>query len=216
MAWSELEHVSQERVWWLLRSLERDALMLIAARALANLPVNQLERVLGGYAQAADVSARAGEDEPGLLATVGRFCIHARQGHFNEASRQSRQEESWGTHEFLARCRMLFERCLAEAEGGGASEVRSALEHLMELLRELDEKPDEIVRFMAEGGSWQVGIDWSKVVPAYARCLAQTASSQAEFESAIERMLQSFVQQATQAAQLRENATAEWAARRVS
>jgi hypothetical protein len=216
MAWSEVEHVSQERVWWLLRSLERDALMVIAARALANVPAPNLERVLGGYAQASDVSARVGEQEPGLLATVERFSLHARQGHFNEATRQVRQEESWGTHEFLARCRMLFERCVAEAESGDLSQVRAALDKLMELLRALDEEPDEIVQFIGEGGSWQVGIDWHHVVPAYARCVAQTANTHAEFQAALQAVIDSFVPQPAPAALLRASAEAVWSTRHAS
>ena len=44
------------------------------------------------------------------------------------------------------------------------------------LLRHIDEGLDDVIFFADEGGSWQVGIDWRKALPAYFVCLSATAS----------------------------------------
>ena len=54
-------------------------------------------------------------------------------------------------------------------------ECRNAFEILFGLLRHVDECLDDIIFFADEGGSWQVGVEWRSVLPAYFRCLAVTA-----------------------------------------
>jgi len=206
---AEGEKVSQERVWWLLRSLERDALMVIAARALLEVPVSELERVLQGYARAADVLRRSGEQAPGLLASVERFCNHARQGHFYEDSGSN--ESSNTTQEFVGRCRLLFDRALTE--GCAPQELRAALEGLFGLVQELTEEPDMLVHFPPTAGVQSLGIDWQRVAPAYFHAVARSAG-EPELERAVEQLtaiipgepsraeLQRLARQAWQARQL--------------
>jgi len=43
------------------------------------------------------------------------------------------------------------------------------------LLGRIDECHDDIVFFADEGGSWQVGVDWVRVLPAWFRCLSRTS-----------------------------------------
>ncbi len=47
---------------------------------------------------------------------------------------------------------------------------------LFALLRCIDEDADDVVFFADEGGSWRVGVDWDKVLPAYFRCLSVTTT----------------------------------------
>jgi hypothetical protein len=61
-------------------------------------------------------------------------------------------------------CPPAFARDLARVRG------------IFNLLRRIDEGRDDILFFADEGGSWQVGIDWEKVFPAWFRCLSRTAS----------------------------------------
>lgn len=66
-------------------------------------------------------------------------------------------------------------RALAESTEDDPVEVRFAFDTLTALLRHIDEGHDDIVFFADEGGSWQVGVDWKKVFPAWFSCLAKTA-----------------------------------------
>ena len=58
---------------------------------------------------------------------------------------------------------------------GEPAEVREAFETLFGLLCHIDKVPDDVVFFADEAGSWQVGVDWDKVLPAGFTCLAKTA-----------------------------------------
>ena len=49
------------------------------------------------------------------------------------------------------------------------------LDVLFSLLRKLGESPDDIVFFADEAGTWQVGVEWEEVLPAFFRALAATA-----------------------------------------
>jgi hypothetical protein len=209
---TDVERVSQERVWWLLRSLERDSLMVIAARALLEVPVSELERVLRGYARPADVLRRGDEQVPSLLATVERFCNHARQGHFFEDSGGS--EPSNATQEFVGRCRMLFDRALSEGPGADPEELRAALELLFGLVQEIAEEPDMVVHFPGAAGVESLGIDWQRVAPAYFRALTRTAS-EAELDAAVER-LSAIIPGEPSRAQLQKLAQQAWHARQLN
>ncbi len=56
-----------------------------------------------------------------------------------------------------------------------AAQVCEAFETIFGLLRHIDEGRDDIIFFADEGGSWQVGADWRRVLPAWFTCLAATA-----------------------------------------
>lgn len=49
-----------------------------------------------------------------------------------------------------------------------------AVEMCFRLLRHIDECLDDIVFFADEAGSWQVGVDWAKVLRAWFVCLSAT------------------------------------------
>ena len=57
---------------------------------------------------------------------------------------------------------------------GDAAEIREAIEIIVGLLRYIDECHDDILFFADEGGVWQVGVDWNKVLPALFLCLSRT------------------------------------------
>ena len=54
-------------------------------------------------------------------------------------------------------------------------EAREAFDILFGLLRHIDEGHDDVIFFADEGGSWQVGVDWREVLPAWFASLADTA-----------------------------------------
>jgi hypothetical protein len=59
------------------------------------------------------------------------------------------------------------------------------------VLRHIDEGQDDIVFFADEGGSWQVGVDWRKVFPAWFGCLSQRTEPE-EFASTVVATVDAF------------------------
>ena len=45
---------------------------------------------------------------------------------------------------------------------------------LFGLLSRIDNNPDDIIFFADEGGSWQVGVDWPRVLPVWFKVLSAT------------------------------------------
>ena len=62
---------------------------------------------------------------------------------------------------------------------------------LFELLAEIDTGSDEIIFFADEGGSWQVGLDEEKVLPAYFCSLAATAAPE-EYADSVIKLIEEF------------------------
>ena len=83
-------------------------------------------------------------------------------------------EVSGGTRAWIAECERLFGRCVAATGKGNAEETCGAFETLFALLQHIDNGMDDVVFFADEGGSWQVGVDWQKVLPAWFTCLSAT------------------------------------------
>ena len=105
-------------------------------------------------------------------------------------------EISEGTKEWIAECERLVEDVLVLVARGNSSEGRQALELIFALLRRLDEGEDDIVFFADEGGSWQVGVDWPKVLPAYFRCLSETATPE-EYAELVNAVVKDFARHDT-------------------
>lgn len=102
-------------------------------------------------------------------------------------------EKSKGTEAFIAEFDRLVGKCVRASAKGPQPGVREALELLFGLLRRIDEDPDSVVFFADEGGSWQVGVDWRKVLPAYFRCLAEGASGEG-FAREVDRAITDFAE----------------------
>ena len=134
--------------------------------------------------------------QPATLADrVRTFVASARQGDyyesFNVNSRASVRggrgmDKSEGTEEFIREIGELFKACIDELPGS-----RAEFESLFELVREIDNDPDSIVFFADEAGSWQLGIDWREVLPAYFVCLSATAHAD-EYAREVQRALGDF------------------------
>jgi hypothetical protein len=69
----------------------------------------------------------------------------------------------------------------------------AAFEVLFSLLRYIDEGNDDVLFFADEGGSWSVGVEWARALPAYFRCLAQSASAE-DFALCVTRVVADFVE----------------------
>ncbi len=191
LEWSDVAAIDWERFWWATRGCDRGALLQVLVRALDEVPAEKLERVLRDHFQPGAMGAKRDDTHTSLLIEVIKFCELAESGHFHEVIPYRGSEQSRATEEFVARFNAALDRCMAERGSASPADLRIAIEKLMDLSRKIDACQEEIVSFTDEGGSWQVGAAWDRVLPIYFKSVAETAT-EGEYRNAIERALRDF------------------------
>jgi len=175
-----------------IRKLRRDDLLNLLDRAIEHLPKTRLPKVFKG-------SIDLGKEKIGknaskkLLSEIKRFHKFSIRGEYYEdfnVNSRNYMRQSSGTKEWIRECNRFLNLCVSEARHSCIN-VREAMSLLFGLLRHIDEGYDDIVFFADEGGSWQVGIDWDKVLPAWFRCLSKTADPD-EFAKETVRAIEDF------------------------
>jgi hypothetical protein len=182
-----------ERLRRALRALRRGDLLIIAERAAELVPRAKLGALLGDLVQIDALTQASGAQAP-LLKQVQKFHTAALAGkYYQDFSVNSRNfmERSAGTDAFIAEFTRLLGTCTRAAETGPPGAVREPFELLFGLLRHIDQGSDDVIFFADEAGSWQVGVDWRTVFPAYFRCLAGTATAD-EFATTVDRAIADF------------------------
>ncbi len=131
------------------------------------------------------------EAKENLLADVKAFEKASLAGEYYESfnvNSKNCMENSTGTRAWIADCRRLLDRCVAREKKDDPVEIRQAFEIIFRLLDHIHECLDDVIFFADEGGSWQVGIDWNKVLPSWFRVLSATAEP-AEYAEKITALL---------------------------
>ena len=178
-----------------LQALPRGELLVVAQRAIEMLPEAALPALLGDIVrieQCLQTRART----PPLFDEVREFNASAMSGQFHDSfdgNQRDWSQQSRGTDSFKAEFNRLLGRCVRQADADAGAMVRESFESLFGLLRHIDECMDDVVFFADEGGSWCIGVDWRKALPAYFRCLALTASPE-EFARSVDRVIGDFVE----------------------
>ena len=168
-------------------TLRKDDLLGLLGRAVDILPRTRLAALVEGYVDLEDLRPES-RDAGGLLQAVKTFDTASRRGDYREdfdVNSRNYMNKSRGTQTWIAECNRLLVRCVAAAGRGKHAETWEAFELIFDLLRKLDAGEDDIIFFADEGGSWQVGVDWESVLPAWLKCLAETASPEVFAEAAI-------------------------------
>ena len=115
---------------------------------------------------------------PSLLTDVKRFEKASLAGEYYESfgvNSRNYTQESAGTSAWIAAYLRLLDRCVINAKKSNSAEVREAMDILFGLLNHIDKGHDDVIFFADEGGSWQVGVDWAKVLPVWFKVLSATA-----------------------------------------
>jgi hypothetical protein len=115
---------------------------------------------------------------PSLLEDVKRFETTSLAGKYYESffvNSKNCTQQSAGTSAWIAEFRRLLDRCVINAKKCNPAEIRQALDVLFGLLEHIDKCLDDVIFFADEGGSWQVGVDWPKVLPVWFKALSATA-----------------------------------------
>jgi hypothetical protein len=176
-----------------LRRMSRGNLLMVAERAIEVVPKAKLTELVGDMVRLDEIpEGRRGAAS--LLHEVRKFHDASLRGEYFESfgvNSKNFREKSEGTEAFIAEFDRLVAECIRVVEKGPRPPVREAFERLFSLLRRLDEDPDSVVFFADEAGSWQVGVDWRAVLPAYFRCLADSAASD-DFAREVDRAISDF------------------------
>lgn len=177
-----------------LRALTRGQLLLIAERAIERLPPADVREVLQDFF-GPDVLTAAREPERSLLEQVDLFTTASLRGNYYESFQVNSRnctERSRGTDAFVAEFDRLIGNCTRAAPSESHTVRCLAFERLFDLLRRLDEGSDDVLFFGDEGGSYEIGVDWRTVLPAYFRCLATTSTPEQSTVAAL-RVITDFV-----------------------
>lgn len=105
---------------------------------------------------------------PCLLTEVRRFEKASLDGQYYESfdvNSRNCMEKSAGTCAWIADHLRLLEGCVINAKKINPAEMCDAMAILFGLLDHIDEGHDDVIFFADEGGSWEVGVDWSWVLP---------------------------------------------------
>lgn len=178
-----------------LRRLRRCDLLIIAERAAELVSKADLKPLLSDFMHV-DVLVVPGTKSAPLIEEIHKFYDESCDGRYFEqfeANAKNYKEHSRGTDAFVAEFDRLLRQCVQAVGDQPAASVREAFEILFRLLRRIDEAPDDVVFFAEEAGSWQLGVNWRVVFPAYFRCLAETASPE-EFARTIDQMIRAFAE----------------------
>jgi hypothetical protein len=127
-----------------------------------------------------------------LIEDVRRFAKASLAGDYYasfDVNSRNCTEQSAGTSAWIATFHRLLDRCVADAKRGDPAKVRQAMDTLFGLLDRIDECRDDIIFFADEAGSWQVGVDWARVLPVWFKVLSVTAQPQ-EYAQRITAMLE--------------------------
>lgn len=185
--------IDRDRLRDFVRTLEEGDVLLLLERAIDLLPATKLPTLIRDYARPADLETtkKAPRD---LFTTVQRFYDDSLKGKYREdfnVNSKNFMKKSRGTQVWIAECGRLLDAAIDASTKEAPLEVRKAFELIFAMLAEIDDGNDRIVFFADEGGSWQVGVNWSRVIPAWTRTVAVTAEPD-EFAASVRSVIAAF------------------------
>jgi len=161
-----------------LRKLGNERVYSMLNDAIDLLPPSKLAKLAGQYFDMKSIKSDP-ENDASLLAQVKTFERASLAGDYYESfavNSKNYRDMSGGTQAWIVECRRLLDRGVTAAQTGDPAQTREAIETIFGLLRHIDECLDDVVFFADEAGSWQVGVDWGKVLPAWFVCLSATTA----------------------------------------
>jgi hypothetical protein len=173
-----------------IRKLGDEFVFYLLDDALDLVPESKLATLVGTYLDVKGLRLDAGA-RIDLFAEVETFKTRSLAGGFYEdfkVNSKNCMQLSRGTRAWIAQCCRLFDSLVEMPAKSDAAKVAAAFEVLFDLLRRID-AAEEILFFADEGGSWQVGVDWTRVLPAWFKCLSRTASAEV-YAHRVERVVE--------------------------
>ena len=162
-----------------VRKLRSEYVFFMLDDAIELLPPAKLHKIAKKYLDLKRLRPDAEKaTRPSLLTDVKRFEKASLASEYYESfgvNSQNYMQKSTGTNAWIAEYRRLLDRCVINAKKNNPAEVREAMDVLFGMLSHIDKGHDDVIFFADEGGSWQVGVDWAKVLPVWFKVLSATA-----------------------------------------
>ena len=162
-----------------VRKLGNKCVFLMLDDAIELLPLANLRKIAKKYVDLKRLRPNAEKAaRSSWLTDVKLFEKASLAGEYYESfgvNSKNYTQLSAGTTAWIADYLRLLDRCVINAKESNPADVRQAMDILFGLLNHIDEGRDDVIFFADEGGSWQVGVDWAKVLPAWFKVLSATA-----------------------------------------
>lgn len=173
-----------------VRRLGDEYAFYLLDEAIEVMTQEQLVRVIARYFRADELRPDPTNEvsPPTLLEDVRAFATRSRAGEYYQpfaVNSRNCTQLSVGTRSFILDCSRILDRCIQAADGPDKAATAEGFEIVFDLLRTIDEAPDEVIFLADEHGSWQVGVEWPRVFPAWFTCLAAVASPEAYAASVV-------------------------------
>jgi hypothetical protein len=172
--------IDRDKVRAAIRKLGNEYIFCMLDDAIDLLSASKLHKVVKKYLDVKQVGAGSEKaTKSDLLADVKAFEKNSLAGEYYESfnvNSKNYMEQSKGTTAWIAECCRLLNRCAAQARKADPSETCQAFDIIFGLLNHIDDCRDDVIFFADEGGSWQVGVDWDKVLPPWFKVLSATAA----------------------------------------
>ena len=160
------QSIDRDKLRAAIRRMGSEYVFYMLDDAITLLPPTKLRKLIAQYLNPAELRPH-GERKGNLLADVKAFQKASLTGKY--------YQPFFGTLAWIADCCRLLERCVAHSKKEDPARVCQAFEIIFSLLSKIDEGTDDILFFADEGGSWEVGVDWENVLPAWFKVLSATA-----------------------------------------
>lgn len=168
--------IDRDKVRAQARKLDGTGLRVWLDRAIDLLPDEAFPELIADYVFLRDVLADE-HTRLDLLHTIRQFHRDSLAGRYYQdfmVDSRNYMEQSRGTETFIAEHSRLVDACLRAEQTGERETAAEGLGLLIDLMREIDRCERDVVFFADEAGSWQVGVLWDRVLPAWFRSLSPT------------------------------------------
>ena len=168
--------IDRDKLRAAIRHLDDEYVFYMLDDAIGLLPPAKLEKLVKRYLDLKKLCPDKRRRKQSLLSDVMAFEKASLLKEYYEdfyVDSKNYTRMSRGTSAWIADCCRLLDRCVAQASIVTAKETSETFEIIFSLLRRIDDG-DDIVFFADESGSWILGIDWTKIFPAWFTCLAAT------------------------------------------
>lgn len=172
------------------RKLDGADMLVWLDRAIDLLPEDALPELIADYVHLHKVLADS-NTPPDLLHEIRQFHRDSMAGRYYQdfdVNSRNYLDQSRGTERFIAEHTRLVEVCLKAEQRGELDTAAQGLRLLIGLLREIDRGQHEIVFFADESASWQVGVEWARVLPAWFRSLSPALDPYPWAETVVETL----------------------------
>lgn len=182
--------IDRDKVRAEARNLDGTGLRVWLDRAIDMLPDEAFPELVADYAHLRELLADE-NTRPDLLQTIRRFRRDSMAGRYYQdfmVNSRNFMDKSRGTETFIAEHSRLVSACLRAEQTGEFETASEGLGLLIDLMRQIDECCDDIVFFADEAGSWQVGVPWDRVLPAWFRSMSPTKEAYEWAETVVDAL----------------------------